>query len=208
MPAGAVAALAAPVLMWTEFLAVGTATPGFNLLARAASDLGAVGAAHRRLFDAGFFLIPGALTMIAGVSLLRARGGGRVWAAGAVLVAADGVLLLLAGLFPETPGDPAATAMHQLFATWCFAVAGVAPTLLAVGERPRRLTRGWWVRAALAAALLVTEGAGILTRLFAVYPEGWFQRPFGLLLSAWYVAVAIWLLGAAGPALRRRPRAA
>jgi len=53
------AALAAPVLMWAEFLTMGNLRPGYNLLTRPFSDLATRGTPHADLFALGLFFRSG-----------------------------------------------------------------------------------------------------------------------------------------------------
>src|SRR5207248_2677660 len=93
------AALAAPALMWTEFLILGLLRPGYNMLTRAASELGEVGAPHAALYNAGFFFGGGILTVVMGLGLLAFGAPGRpspwtwLWRAGAVQVMVSGFFL-------------------------------------------------------------------------------------------------------------------
>jgi len=48
--------LVAPLLMWSEFLTMGTSRYGYNLLTRPFSDLATRGTPNAGLFDLGFFL--------------------------------------------------------------------------------------------------------------------------------------------------------
>jgi hypothetical membrane protein len=189
------AAVAAPVLMWSEFLTVGTARHGYNLLTRPFSDLATRGTPQAALFDAGFFLIPGLLTIVLGLGLWFAIRGGQAWRAGAVLVVAAGVFLLGAGAFPQDPSSFVEGVLHGTMAQICFAMAAVAPLVLFFGSRdhshtgpPRRL----WLAAGIASFAI--EGLAIALRPVLTYPDGLFQRPFTLVLTVWFLTTGIWLL--------------
>lgn len=189
----ALAALATPLLMWIEFLAVGLSTPGYDLLTRAASDLGATGARAASIFDAGFFVLPGLLTMLFAAGLMAAPPRSAWWRLGALLVFAEGALLVLAGVNSENPASSTLTARHQLLASLCFAAAAVAPIALLTGMRGA--ARRSWSAALIASslAILLIEVAGITLSLFTAYPDGLFQRPFGVALTVWFLAGAAWL---------------
>ena len=199
--AGGFAALAAPAVMWTEFLTHGVARPGYNLLTRPFSDLATRGTPNATEFDLGFFLLPGVLTVLVGVGLWFATHKGWTWRTGALLIVAAGVFLFATGMFPQDPQSFVETLLHGTMAQICFAVAAFAPIILFVGsmrhthlDPPRRM----WLTAGIAALLI--EVAGIAMRPVAHYPDGVFQRPFTLVLTVWFVATGMWLLR-----LRRTP---
>lgn len=193
--AGGLAAILAPLVMWAEFIGVGLSTPGYNLLTRAASDLGAAGAPTAAFFRAGFFLAPGALTILVGAALLAVPCHSPWWKVGAATVGVEGLFLLLAGLYPENPASASATARHQILAAVCFGAAALAPVGLLAGLSAdmslRMAPRTWAISAPV---LLILEVGGLLTRDFANYPDGLFQRPFGLTLTVWYLGTAALLI--------------
>lgn len=194
--AGGFAALAAPVLMWAEFLTHGFARPDYNLLSRPFSDLATLGSPNAVQFDVGFFLIPGVLTVIVGVGLWFAtHETGPIWRIGSVLIIAAGLFLFATGLFRQVPGSQLANLLHGTMAQTCFAIASVAPLVLFIGSTthtnlgaPRRL----WLLAGLAAVAI--EGVGVALRPITAYPDGFFQRPFTIVLTVWFVATGVWLL--------------
>jgi hypothetical membrane protein len=192
--AAGLAALAAPLLMWCEFLAMGISRPGYNLLTRPFSDLATRGTQNATLFDLGFFLLPGVLTMILGVGLY-AISSGQAWRIGAVMVMASGVFLTAAGAFPQDPGSFVEGLLHGTMAQTCFALASAAPLVLFLGSAshghfapPRRI----WLSAAIAAFAI--EALAIAVRPLTSYPDGFFQRPFTMVLTIWFVATGAWLL--------------
>ena len=199
--AGGFAALAAPTLMWSEFLAHGTSRAGYNLLTRPFSDLATLGTPNAFQFDVGFFLVPGALTVVVGIGLWFAthEGGGPAWRIGSILIIAAGVFLFATGLFRQAPGSITANLLHGTMAQTCFAIASVAPLVLFIGSTahthlgpPRRL----WLLAGLSAVAI--EGLGVALRPVAAYPDGLFQRPFTIVLTVWFVATGIWMLRLSG----------
>jgi hypothetical membrane protein len=192
--AAGLAALAAPLLMWSEFLTMGISRHGYNLLTRPFSDLATRGTPHADLFALGFFFVPGLLTVVLGVGLY-AINSGQAWRIGALMVTASGVLLAAAGAFPQDPNSIVAGLLHGTMAQTCFAIASAAPLVLFVGSGshihfgpPRRL----WLAAGIAA--LAIEALAIALRPLLPYPDGLFQRPFTLVLTIWFVTTGTWLL--------------
>jgi len=194
--AAGVAALAAPALMWSEFLTMANLRRGYNLLTRPFSDLATRGTPHADLFTAGFFLVPGVLTVLLGLGLWFAWRGHPAWRVGAAMVSVAGVFLFATGVFPQVPGSASAAFLHGLMSQTCFAIASAAPLLLFVGSRdhpvppPRRL----WLAAGVTA--LALEAAAWAARPLVHYPDGLFQRPFTFVLTAWFLATGAWLLRA------------
>jgi len=99
------AAVVAPLLMWSEFLSMGTLRHGYNLLTRPYSDLGTRGTPHADIFALGFFFLPGLLTIVVGVGLWFAIKTSRAWSSGALLVVATGAFQVAVGIFPQDPGS-------------------------------------------------------------------------------------------------------
>lgn len=192
---GGVAALAAPALMWSEFLTYGVSRPGYNMLTRPFSDLATRGTPNANEFALGFFLIPGFLTVVVGIGLWFATREGQTWRLGALLIMAAGIFLVATGMFQQDPRSHVENLLHGTLSQICFAVASVAPLVLFIGsmrnahlDPPRRL----WLVAGLAAVAI--EGISIAMRPVTTYPDGVFQRPFTLVLTIWFVATGAWLL--------------
>lgn len=193
--AAGLAALAAPLLMWSDFLGMGLSRQGYNLLTRPFSDLATRGTPHADLFAFGFFFVPGLLTILLGLGLWLAVDAGQVWRAGASMVVGSGVMLVATGAFPQDPQSFTAGLLHGTMAQICFAITSAAPLVLFAGSRqhghldpPRRL----WLAAGVAA--LGIELAALLMRMVTRYPDGLFQRPFTLVLTIWFITTAAWLL--------------
>lgn len=191
------AALAAPLLMWSEFLTMGITRHGYNLLTRPFSDLATRGTPHADLFALGFFFLPGLLTIVLGAGLWFAIRGGQAWRAGALLVVFTGVFMVAVGVFPQDPNSFVAGLLHGTMAQTTFAIASTAPLVLFVGSAgnarlapPRRL----WLGAGIAA--LAIEVLAVALRPVMSYPDGFFQRPFTLALTIWFVSTGAWLLRA------------
>lgn len=188
------AALAAPLLMWSEFLVMGMTRHGYNLLTRPFSDLATRGTPNAGLFDLGFFLLPGVLTVILGIGLYRANAG-QLWRVGALMVTASGVFLVGAGVFPQDPNSFVEGVLHGTMAQTCFALASLAPLLLFFGSggTTRFASQRWvWLGAAIAAFGI--EVLAVAMRPVLAYPDGFFQRPFTLILTIWFVTTGAWLL--------------
>jgi hypothetical membrane protein len=189
------AAVVAPLLMWSEFLSMGTLRHGYNLLTRPYSDLGTRGTPHADIFALGFFFLPGLLTIVVGVGLWFAIKTSRAWSTGALLVVATGAFQVAVGIFPQDPGSVVEGLLHGTMAQICFALASVAPLVLFAGSGghlhlgPPRLL---WLIAGI--STLAIEGLAVALRAITSYPDGFVQRPFTLVLTAWFVATGFWLL--------------
>ena len=174
---------------------MGLARPGYNLLTRPFSDLATRGTSGSTVFDVGFFLVPGVLTILLGVGLYLAIGGGQAWRSGSVLIVGSGVFLVATGIFQQDPGSFVAYLLHGTMAQVCFALASVAPLVLFIGSAdqahigpPRRV----WLAAGI--LCLAVEVLAIAARPLVHYPDGLFQRPFTVVLTVWFVATGVWLL--------------
>ncbi len=197
--AGGFAALAAPVIMWTEFFRHALSRQGYDLLRRPFSDLATRGTPDANEFAIGFFLIPGILTVVVGLGLWFSSREGQAWKLGSILIIAAGVFLFATGVFQQDPGSYVAGLLHGTMSQTCFAIASLAPLVLFFGSMrhtqlsaPRRL----WLVAGLAA--LAIEGVGVAIRPLTTYPDGLFQRPFSIVLTIWFVATGVWLIRLAG----------
>jgi hypothetical membrane protein len=197
--AAGIAALAAPILMWSEFLSMGLSRHGYNLLTRPFSDLATRGTQNATIFDLGFFLVPGVLSIILGLGMALSIRGGQAWRAGAALVVGAGVFQFATGIFQQDPTSFVAGALHGTMAQICFALASVAPLVLFLGSRdhahlspPRRI----WMMAGIASFAI--EGIALAIHPLVHYPDGLFQRPFTLVLTIFFVTTGAWLLRARG----------
>lgn len=189
------AALLAPLLMWVEFFVMGSLRPGYNLVTGAASELAARATTNAAVYSAGFFFLPGILTLFVAAGLWRTGRGSALWRIGAVLVAVAGALLVLTGVFPLDRDSALSTDLHNIVSQACFVVATVAMLLLAAGASripwegvPRKL----WLAVGL--ALAAVEVFNVTVRQAMGLPNGLFQRPFMILLTVWFVVTGIWLL--------------
>jgi hypothetical membrane protein len=182
-------------MMWSEFLSMGSLRHGYNLLTRPFSDLATRGTPHADLFTLGFFFVPGLLTVALGVALWFAIKDSPAWRAGAILVVATGLFQVAVGAFPQDPNSWVAGVLHGTMAQICFAIASVAPLVLFAGSRahlhldPPRLV---WLAAGLGAFAI--EALAVAFRAVTSYPDGFFQRPFTLVLTVWFVTTGAWLL--------------
>lgn len=193
--AGGIAAIAAPILMWSGFFTAALTRPDYNLLTRPFSDLATRGSANAIPFDIAFFLIPGGLAVVVGMGLWFAGSTNRAWRAGAVLIVAAGVLLFATGIFQQDPTLDAASILHRTVSQFCFAVASVAPVVLFIASRKDvriDAPRGVWLVTGIAAAAMEVVALALLPVVH--YPDGLFQRPFTIALTAWFVATGAWLL--------------
>jgi hypothetical membrane protein len=181
--------------MWSVFLAMGISRHGYNLLTRPFSDLATRGTPNAELFDLGFFILPGSLTFVIGVGLWYAISGNQTWRIGALMVATSGVFLVATGAFRQDPQSIAAGLLHGTMAQTCFAIASAAPLVLFIGSAdhdgyapPRRL----WLAAGI--AVFGLEALAILLRPLMSYPDGFFQRPFTMVLTIFFITTGAWLL--------------
>lgn len=193
--AAGLAALTAPMVMWTLFLTMGLSRSGYNLLTRPFSDLATRGTPNAVAFDLGFFLVPGVLTVVLGVGLWVAVRGGKAWRAGALLVVGAGIFLIATGLFPQDPASDTERMLHGTMSQICFALASVSPLALFAGSRSHirsSATRQLWLAAGIASFAI--EALALALRPVLHYPDGLFQRPFTLALTVWFVTTGAWLL--------------
>ena len=174
---------------------MGLSRSGYNLLTRPFSDLATTGTPNAALFSVGFFFIPGLLTIVLGVGLWISGHSGRLWRVGAVMVVGAGIFLVATGVFAQDPHSQMAGLLHGTVSQICFAIASAAPLVLFSGSRgipdgplPRRLWLGLGVTA------LVIEAFGVLVRPALHIPYGLFQRPFTLVLTAFFITTGFWLL--------------
>lgn len=193
--AAGLAALAAPILMWTEFLTMGLTRHGYNLLTRPFSDLATRGSQNATVFDLGFFLVPGVLAIVLGLGMLLSFRGGRAWRIGAALVIGAGIFQIATGIFQQDPTSVTAGVLHGTMAQICFGLASVAPLVLFAGSKdhahlspPRRI----WMAAGIASFAI--EAFAIAIHPLVHYPDGLFQRPFTLVLTVFFVTTGVWLL--------------
>ena len=191
--------------MWSGFFAAALTRQGYNLLTRPFSDLATRGTSNSTVFDVGFFIVPGALIALVALGLWFAGHAGWTWRAGAALTGATGFFLFATGIFQQDPGSSTASILHGTVSQICFAIATVAPVVLFVGSlRDPHLQPPRQVWLATGFAAVVIEGLGVALRPFLHYPDGFFQRPFTVALTVWFVATGAWLLAGrrtTGPAL-------
>lgn len=176
---------------------MGTSRHGYNLLTRPFSDLATRGTPNSTVFDLGFFLLPGLLTIVLGIGLYFTIRAGKTWRTGAVMIVAAGVFLFATGVFQQDPRSFVEGVLHGTMAQITFAIASVAPLVLFAGSGrhthvgpPRRI----WLAAGIASFAI--EGFAIALHPVLAYPDGLFQRPFTLVLTIWFIATGLWLLKA------------
>ncbi len=183
--------------MWSGFLAAALSRQGYNLLTRPFNDLATRGTANSTIFDIGFFIVPGVLITLVGAGLWFAGEAGRAWRTGSVLIGAVGFFLFATGIFQQDPTSTTASILHGTVSQTCFAIASVAPVVLFVASfRDRHLGPPRQVWLATGVAALLIEGVGVALRPVVHYPDGFFQRPFTIALTVWFVATGAWLLRA------------
>ena len=111
------------------------------------------------------------------------------------MIVGSGVFLFATGIFQQDPTSFVAGILHGTMAQICFALASAAPIALFAGSGgvgaaapPRRV----WLIVAVAA--LAIEGFGLFIRPALHFPYGFFQRPFTLALTIFFVTTGAWLL--------------
>jgi len=182
--------------MWSEFFTNALSRPGYDLLTRPFSDLATRGTPNASEFAFGFFMVPGVLTAVVGLALLIAPHHGRTWKVGSLAIVAAGLFLFATGVFQQDPGSVVEGLLHGTMAQTTFALASVAPLVLFLGSRQRTVStspRRLWLAAGVSA--IAIEGAGVAVRPLLHYPDGFFQRPFTLALTVWFLATGLWLIG-------------
>jgi hypothetical protein len=200
--------MAVPFVMWTAFVVVGLARPGFNLLTSPASLLGEAGSQNEGLFNFAYFMLAGLLTMLFAGGLYGSvdnRWSGRV---GAGLIGLVGLSLILSGFVTMNPVSPAVTDVHS--ALGLPLLVAIPPALLLIGHalRGNRRWRGY-ARTSTLIALI----AGVLVAAYSVLPkgsivDGLFQRTYQGLLTPWFIVMGVWLLSSSSAPRIVRPESA
>jgi hypothetical membrane protein len=189
------AGLAAPVVLAVAVVVAGRFEPGYSHLSQYVSELGAVGASHRKVFSYGGLLLSGLLTVVFALGMyLLARP--RPWfVASSVLVALAGLGRLAAGVFPCDEGcamnDMSFPATFHALAGFIALTGGAfAPLILAMGLRGRRQRKLFSLSVGLGGASLLL--VPILFGLGKALPYvGVIQRLILAAFYMWVVAVAL-----------------
>ena len=196
---GALAGIAAPLLMWIAFFLAGVKRNGYNLLLDPASELGQAGIPGAWAFNLGFFVIPGVLIMTFAARLNGLLARRRFGPIVSLLIGVSGLSLLLSGLITMNPGSPPSSLWHQTVGLPLLTTlpAGILLASMALPQQP-----GWQFYRGLCLAiglLLVALIAGYELHVFGLR-DGILQRANLLLLTGWYVAMGIRLIRLPGDA--------
>ncbi|MCG6955982.1 MAG: DUF998 domain-containing protein [Gemmatimonadetes bacterium] len=137
---------AAPVLFVVAVVVAGLFEPGYSHTSQFVSELGAVGAAHPKLFSFGGLFLPGLLTVVFAFGMYLLVRPNRWLVASSLLAALAGFGRMTAPLFPCDPGCVVddmsfAATMHALFGFTALASGTFAPLMMAMGLRTQRRTR-------------------------------------------------------------------
>jgi hypothetical membrane protein len=198
------AAVGEAIFLWVALIVFGVSRfrysgaghidPGYNLVTRAASELGARGTPDALAFNAVYFYTTGALTILFAAGVYRAtrtRLSGRV---AAIVLVLSGLSEALAGVFTLDPYSQQATIVHLSVGLPFFLGVPVAALLIAraltgdLGSQRQSRFSLW-----MGVLLCVWVVAGIASMRFGLAP-GIFQRVYGLLVTVWFVGLGLWLI--------------
>jgi hypothetical membrane protein len=187
--------LAAPVVLAVVTVTAGTLTPDFSHRSQVINELAAREAPYGVLMSSGIVVF-GLLLIGFSPALFVTHHPGSAAAASALMIAAGGLGLAIAGVFRCNPGCSLETmssemALHLWSAFVAFWLLALAPVVLAVRLPTAGPGRRYF-------AFSLVAGLGLLLVLFsimAVGPDGpnigAQQRLFLLLLCAWLIASAV-----------------
>ncbi len=187
--------IAAPLVLTFAIVLAGLLEPGYSHASQFVSELGAVGASHRKLFSFFGLFLSGLLTVLFALGMLS-RVRPRGWfVASSLLVATSGFGRLLAGVFPCDAGcaieDMSTPATIHAIAGFCALTSGAfAPLLLAAGLRRQErrpllyLSMGLGSVSVILVFVLFGPGRGLPC-------VGLIQRFVLAAFYAWVVAVAL-----------------
>lgn len=187
--------IAAPVVFAVVVLVTGRFEPGYSHVSQFVSELGAIGAAHPKLFSYGALFVPGLLTVAFALGLyLLVRP--RPWlVASSILAALAGLGRLTGPFFPCDAGcavhDMSFKAIvHSVAGFMALAGGALAPLAMAIGLRGQPRSRLWWWSAGLGGwpLVLVLVMFGFAETLSSV---GVIQRIVLAAFYTWVVAVAL-----------------
>lgn len=190
---GGAAAVAAPLAMWTTFLLAARLRAGYDALRAPASELGQMGSSGAWMFNLGFFVGPGLLTI--GLAVVISTIGPRRWArlGASLMLGVGGLSLIASGLVPMSPDSAQITFWHRFAGLPLITVlpAGILLMGAVLPAEPE------W---RLARALSGVAGSALIG-LIAVYrlgflaiPDGVFQRAGLLVLTCWFLALGLSLI--------------
>jgi hypothetical membrane protein len=189
------AGIAAPVVFAVAVVVAGHFEPGYSHTSQFVSELGAVGAAHPKLFAFGALFVPGLLTVAFALGMYLLVRPHPWLVASSVLAALAGLGRLAGPFFPCDAGcaihDMSFTAMVHSVAGFLSLTSGtLAPLALAIGLKRRPRSRLWWWSAALGGwpLVLVFVMFGFAETLSFV---GVIQRIILAAFYTWVVAVAL-----------------
>lgn len=187
--------IAAPVVFVVVVLVAGQLEPGYSHASQFVSELGAIGATHRKLFSYGGLFLPGLLTVAFALGMyLLVRP--RPWlVASSLLAALAGFGRMTGPFFPCDAGcaidDMSFSAIvHSLVGFVALVSGALAPLVLAIGLKGQRRSRLWWWSAGLGGwpLVLVFVMFGFAKTLSFV---GVIQRIVLAAFYIWVVAVAL-----------------
>jgi hypothetical protein len=169
--------------------------PGYSHTSQFVSELGAVGAAHPKLFSFGGLFLPGLLTVVFAFGLYLLVRPNRWLVASSLLAALAGFGRMTAPLFPCDAGcvveDMSFSAtMHALFGFMALTSGAFAPLVMAMGLRTQPRSRLFSLSVGLGGwpLMLVFFMFGLGKALGFV---GVVQRIILAVFYCWVVAVAL-----------------
>lgn len=198
------AGLAAPVVLAVAVVAAGRFEPGYSHISQFVSELGAVGASHRKVFSYGGLFVSGLLTVVFALGMYLMVRPCPSFVGSSLLAALAGFGRLVAGVFPcdagcamEDMSFPAT--LHALAGFIALTSGAFAPLMLALGLRRRRHSPLFSLSVGLGSASLVL--VFILFGIGKGLPYvGVVQRLILAAFYTWVVAVVLKIDAIRGPA--------
>jgi hypothetical membrane protein len=185
-----------PALFSVMVVICGALRPGYSHVEEFISALGAQGSTHAALMNYGGFVPSGILIAVFGLSLLGVMPRRFSSMAIAILVAAFGVGVAMAGLYSCDPGcsQPPVTRagiIHDRVSPMAFLSMLMAMTISSVGFRRVTAFRSLWAFSSLSSLAALVFFVGLVVSFESGGPVGLWQRLFLGTVFTWCAVVAL-----------------